>query len=209
MGVYDEEMIVEQVVNSIFSSNTFMLHEEGGLDYWLVDIGDVDPVLGLLPEGAQVRGVFVTHSHFDHIYGVNALAERFPGCVVYASEHGREGLYSVKLNFSRYHGEPLVYRGENVRVLREGDRVALWPGCEAEVFETPGHDWSCLTYRVGDAVFCGDSYLPGVAVYARFPKCDKVQAAASERRILELARGRVLYPGHGEVVEGRLCCGDE
>ena len=60
-----------------------------------------------------------------------------------------------------------------------------------------------------DAVFCGDSYLPGVAVYARFPKSDKAQAAASEQLILELACGRVMYPGHGEVVDGRVCCGDE
>ena len=190
-------MIVEQVVNSVFNSNTFLLHQAEGLDYWLVDIGDMEPVLALLPEGANVRGVFITHSHFDHIYGINALTERFPDCVVYCSEHGREGLYSDKLNFSRYHGDILVYKGENVRVLQEGSRVELWPGSTMEVIETPGHDWSCLTYLTENAVFCGDSYLPGVEVFAKFPKSNPELAKQSENRILALSRGRAVYPGHG------------
>lgn len=190
-------MIVERVVNNVFSSNTYLLHEDGHLDYWLVDIGDIEPVMALLPVGAQVRGVFLTHSHYDHIYGINALTERFPECMVYTSEHGREGLYSDKLNISRYHNDRLVYQGENVCVLHEGDRVEMWPGTIVEVFETPGHDWSCLTYRIGDAVFSGDSYLPGVEVFTKFPKSDITLAAKSVKRIMALAQGYVVWPGHG------------
>ncbi len=192
-------MVIERIVNSIFTSNTFLLHQEGGLEYWLVDIGDIDPVVALLSEGACVRGVFLTHTHFDHIYGINDLVSRYPDCMVYTSEHGREGLLSDKLNFSRYHGTPVVYRGENICVLHEGDRVELWPGCEAEVFETPGHDWSCLTYKMGDTIFSGDAYLPGTAVFARFPRSDKRLAAESEARIRSSLGGRCICPGHGEI----------
>ena len=91
-------MIVDRVINSIFTSNTYILHEEGGLDYWLVDIGDVEPVLALLPEGTRMRGLLLTHTHYDHMYGLNRLVSLFPDCLVYTSEHGREGLYSDKLN---------------------------------------------------------------------------------------------------------------
>lgn len=193
-------MIVKRVINSIFSSNTYLLCNEGSLDYWLVDVGDVDRIFALLPNAAQVRGVFLTHSHIDHIYGINELAERFPACSVYVSLRGKEGLYSDKLNFSRYQGLPLVYRGNHVHVLQEGSRVSLWAGIEMDVYETPGHDWSCLTYRSGAYVFSGDSYLPGIDVYARFPKSDKTLAAESEKRIRTLARGRVICPGHGDIV---------
>ena len=192
-------MIVERVINSIFTSNTYLLHEDGGLDYWLVDIGDIDPVLALLPEGAKVQGLLLTHTHYDHMYGINRLVSLFPDCLVYTSEHGREGLYSDKLNNSRYHYDKLVYsREDNVRVLCEGDLVPLWPGCDAEVYETPGHDWSCLVYRVGSSVFSGDSFLPGIKVTALFPKSDKTKAVASEQRIRALSSGRMVYPGHGE-----------
>ncbi len=194
-------MEVERVVNSIFKSNTYLLHEEGCADYWLVDIGDIEPVMNLIPDGGRIRGVFLTHTHFDHIYGLNALAKCCPDCLVYTSFHGKEGLFSEKLNYSRYSGTPFVYEGSNVHVLTEGDAVSLSRNCAMTAYATPGHDWSCLTYKIGNSIFSGDSYLPGIKVFTKFVKSDKVQAVASEQRILELSRGCIIYPGHGEVVE--------
>ena len=52
-----------------------------------------------------------------------------------------------------------------------------------EVFETPGHDKSCLTYKVENNVFSGDSYIPGVKVIASFPNSDREDARISKERI--------------------------
>lgn len=191
---------IRRIINSFFHSNSFLLYEEAGMNYWLVDIGDIEQVAALLPDGAVVQGLFITHTHYDHIYGINKLLEQFPNLIVYTSEQGKAGLYSDKLNFSRYHDDSLIYQGEDVRVLHEGDRVELWPDCFLEVMETPGHDRSCLTYKVGDAVFCGDSYLPDTGVFIKFPGSDKVQAAESEKRIQALAADCTICPGHGEMV---------
>ena len=49
--------------------------------------------------------------------------------------------------------------GDNVTVLHENDKVEIFPGIFVEVFETPGHDKSCLTYKVENNVFSGDSYI--------------------------------------------------
>ena len=38
-------MEIVQIVNTVFSSNTYVLREEGMDWCWLVDVGDVDPVL--------------------------------------------------------------------------------------------------------------------------------------------------------------------
>ena len=38
-------MEIVRVVNTVFSSNTYVLREEGMDWCWLVDVGDVDPVL--------------------------------------------------------------------------------------------------------------------------------------------------------------------
>lgn len=195
------EMIIERVINQIFTSNTYLLHQDGRLDYWLVDIGDIEPVMALLPAGAQVKGVFLTHTHFDHLYGINALVEHFPDCIVYTCEHGKEGLYSDKLNYSRYHGTPLVYQGNIVSIVKEGERIELCPNLSVQVFETPGHDWSCLTYIIDDAVFSGDSYLPGVKVFTKLLRGNKEQAEESEKRIIELSHGKTLYPGHGDILK--------
>ena len=151
-----------------------------------------------------IRGVFLTHTHYDHLYGINRLIDLFPQCVVYTSGAGVEGIYSDKLNFSRYHDDPVVFKGEHVRVVCDGDRIELLPGEFLTVLETPGHDKSCLTYYTESVVFSGDSFIPGVKVITTFPRSDKQEAARSVEEILKLVEGRDLYPGHGDIAFGNV-----
>ena len=41
--------------------------------YYLIDIGDFEATQSLLPKEATVRGVFITHGHHDHIFGINEM----------------------------------------------------------------------------------------------------------------------------------------
>lgn len=197
-------MDIIRIVNAVFSSNTYVLRE-GGVDWcWLVDVGDVEPVLEYIGEKGAIRGIFLTHTHYDHLYGINRMVDLFPQCVVYTSEAGTEGMYSEKLNFSRYHDDPIVFEGDYVGVLHDGDRVELFPGEYLMVLETPGHDKSCLTYYTESAVFSGDSFIPGVKVITTFPRSDKQEAVRSVEVISKVAKGRGIYPGHGDIVFGNV-----
>ena len=197
-------MEIVQIVNTVFSSNTYVLRE-GGADWcWLVDVGDVEPVLEYIGEKGTIRGIFLTHTHYDHLYGINRVVDLFPQCVVYTSEAGIGGMYSEKLNFSRYHDDPVVFKGDHVRVVCDGDRIELFPGEYLTVLETPGHDKSCLTYYTESAVFSGDSFIPGVKVITTFPRSDKQEAVRSVEVISKVAEGRGIYPGHGDIVFGNV-----
>ena len=68
------------------------------------------------------------------------------------------------------------------------------------VVETPGHDWSCLSYYTDQFVFTGDSYIPGIKVIASFPHSDKQLAAQSLEKLLRLTKGRGVCPGHNDCV---------
>lgn len=190
-------MYVDRIVNSVFTSNTYLLSEAISNDCWLVDIGDVQSILNIMSDSSCVRGVFLTHTHYDHIYGINQLVNLYPDCKVYTSEHGREGLRSDKLNFSRYHDDPIVYEGTNIELLREGDEIELFPGKTMKVLETPGHDWSCLTYYTEQDIFTGDAFIPGLKTVTSFPRSNKLDAAISMQKILRMSDGRDLYAGHG------------
>ena len=195
-------MEIVRIVNTVFSSNTYVLREEGMDWCWLVDVGDI--VLECIGGEVTIRGVFLTHTHYDHLYGINRLIDLFPQCVVYTSGAGVEGIYSDKLNFSRYHDDPVVFKGDHVRVVCDGDRIELLPGEFLTVLETPGHDKSCLTYYTESVVFSGDSFIPGVKVITTFPRSDKQEAARSVEEILKLVEGRDLYPGHGDIAFGNV-----
>ena len=188
-------MNIERIVNSFFSSNTFVLTEINSPDCWLVDVGDIEPILELVGN-RQIKGVFLTHTHYDHIYGINKLVEHFPECIIYTSLHGKEGLFSDKLNLSRYHDDSIIFQGEHIEVLNEGDEVKLFANLGLKALYTPGHDWSCMSYYTDDSVFSGDSYIPNIKVVTSFPKSNKRDALISLNRLVELCRTRDIYPGH-------------
>ena len=150
-------MEIARIINSVFTSNTFVLTEEVENYCWLVDVGDVEPIIDIVGN-RELKGILLTHSHFDHIYGVNKIIERFPNCVVYTSIDGKEGLYSDKYNFSRYHGESIIFEGENIHVFTDGEEIQVFPSINMKAILTPGHDRSCVTYYTEDDIFTGDSY---------------------------------------------------
>ena len=158
-------MYIHRIINSVFTSNTYILTSEGPSAF-LIDIGDVQPVKELLDnDGKVVKAVFLTHTHYDHIYGIRELIKAYPDCIIYTSSFGKEALGSDKLNFSRYHNDPIVWTENNISILGEGDKIEITTGNVLEVLETPGHDKSCLTYKLGNDVFSGDSYIPGAVSY--------------------------------------------
>ncbi|MBR3100585.1 MAG: MBL fold metallo-hydrolase [Muribaculaceae bacterium] len=187
-------MLIQNIVNTFFCSCTYVLTVD---DFsWLVDCGDVEPLLSLL-KGKNLKGVLLTHAHFDHIYGLNELLMHFPNVKVYTNGSGRESLLNDKMNLSRYHETSFVFEfPENIRIVDGGDEIALSKDFRAKVIVTPGHHPSCLTYVIDNAIFTGDSYIPGVKVVTNLPQGNKKQAHESVDCILSLSESGTIYPGH-------------
>ena len=123
---------VSHIVNSVFTSRTYVLSERDGREFWIVDCGDVAPLVDMISSlggGAfQLKGVLLTHVHYDHIYGLPRLKEMFPEVRVYTNEIGRVALGNEKLNYSKYHNDPILYESENIVVCKEGDEIELFGG---------------------------------------------------------------------------------
>ena len=55
-----------------------------------------------------LKGILVTHSHFDHIYGLNELKSKYPNAEVFASNLSLMGFQSSKINGSYYTDWPFI-----------------------------------------------------------------------------------------------------
>ena len=189
--------MIECIVNSIFNSITYIIPVGNQKDCYLVDCGDVEKVI---KQGWLVRGVLLTHAHFDHIYGLNKLMEKFPDALVYTNADGQKGLQNPKWNFSRYHEEVenfVFCKSENVRVFESCGVYEFDKDIKVEVLFTPGHDLSCITYKISNCLYTGDAYIPGIKVVTTFPRSNKQVAKESLERLQKLeCLGLKIMPGH-------------
>lgn len=186
-------MVVNQVVNSVFRSCSYILSQTERS--WLVDCGDVDRIMPLI-EG-KLCGVLLTHGHFDHIYGLNQLLSLYPDVTIYTNEEGFETLYNDKLNFSKFYGNSIQLQPViNIKIVHDGERVELFDGISVQAVFTPGHSPCSVTWVLDDMMFTGDSYIPGVKTVTNVPHSNKPQAVNSESMIKRLADHRTVYPGH-------------
>lgn len=192
-------LIVKSIINTVLESRTYIL-EVSRTEFWIVDPGDIEQIMETAGDGKVLKGILLTHIHYDHIYGLPALIRIFPGAIIYTNEAGVEALASAKLNLSKYHDKPIIYSGKNIKVVREEDSITLLDGINAKVIETPGHSPTCITYLIGSYVFSGDSYIPGYNVVTNLPNGNKKEADKSKARIIRLAESRILCPGHLEKV---------
>ncbi len=90
------------------------------------------------------------------------------------------------------------------RLVKDGDRLKLGQ-LEFEVMHTPGHTPACVTYRIGDAAFVGDTlFMPDYGTArADFPGGDARSLYRSIRRILSLPPQTRLFMCHDYKAPGR------
>ena len=195
---------ITKLENSIYNSNSFILSHAVGqnVEVWIVDMGDAERIESIVPSTGLIKGVIFTHTHFDHMYGINRFLELHPEIRIITNAFGKQALVSPKLNFSRYHEESddiICSRPENIDVIEDGSELTLFGNVIMKSFATPGHDKSCMTYVVDDFVFCGDSYIPGVPTRATLPNSERSLVKNSENLIKKLACHKTLCPGHGSI----------
>jgi len=193
-------MKVERFINSIFTSNSYILFTDENKNAYVIDPGDSKPLIEWsIKNSKDLIGIFLTHSHFDHIYGINDLLGKYPDIFIYTSFFGKEGLMCEKLNGSRYMEMPFIVDSPNVNIIKEADSIQLWEGEYLNVIETPGHNRDCISLQIDENLFTGDALIPGIKVVAKSKYSDKVQAENSIKRILsEFNDNTMIWPGHND-----------
>ena len=161
-----------------------------------------DRVLGKARErGLTVDWILETHAHADHLTAAPYLKSK-TGAKVVIGEHIR----AVQKIFKGVFNAPDVSADgrEFDRLVRDGERLALG-SLEIEVMHLPGHTPADVAYRIGDAVFVGDTiFMPDYGTArADFPGGDAATLYRSIRRLLSLPGETRLFMCHDYKAPGR------
>lgn len=176
-------------------TNCYLLSQNG--EAVLIDPGgSPDCLLTHLKKARlTLTQILITHLHFDHTYGVRALAEA-TGAPVLASEADRPTL-ATEVGRGGFMGMPQVEPYE-FTPIEPGEYRFLDQPCT--VLATPGHSPGSLSYYFPKAAMCfvGDAIFYRSVGRTDFPGGDQDALLRSVReRILTLPPNTVLYSGHG------------
>ena len=161
-----------------------------------------DKVLAKARErGVQIDWVLETHAHADHLTAAPHIKAK-TGAQVAIGEHIKEVQKIFKPVFA---AEDVSGEGREFdRLLRDGEVLPLG-SLAIEVLHLPGHTPADVAYRVGDAVFVGDTiFMPDYGTArADFPGGDAHRLYRSIRRLLSLPAETRLFMCHDYKAPGR------
>lgn len=161
-----------------------------------------DRILASAAEGGlAIDWILETHVHADHLSAA-AYLKRHTGAVVAIGEQTPRVQASLRPLFGL---DDIPDDGSEFdRLLRDGESLALGD-LAIEVMHTPGHTPACVSYRVGDAAFVGDTlFMPDYGTARTdFPGGDARRLYRSIRRLLDLPPTTRLYMCHDYKAPGR------
>jgi glyoxylase-like metal-dependent hydrolase (beta-lactamase superfamily II) len=152
--------------------------------------------------GLSVSWLLETHAHADHLSAAQFLRRELGGKVAIGA-----GITQVQKTF-----KGIFNLGEDFQpdarqfdhTFADGDRFDIGT-LQGEVIALPGHTPACVAYKIGDAVFVGDTlFMPDVGT-ARcdFPGGDARQLYHSVRKLLALPPATSLFMCHDYPPSGR------
>ena len=180
-------MIIKYVYIPNGYTNCYILADEKTKAAAIIDPGDTVPEIKELvkKDNLDVRAIFLTHGHYDHVGGVAALRKKYKDIPVYL--HPEDAGKDTELMPTR--------ALDPVTLWRDGD-VVMVGELQVEVLHTPGHSAGSVTLRCQDVLFTGDTLFTQSVGRTDFPGGSQEALMASLKRLGELEGDYQVLPGH-------------
>ena len=161
-----------------------------------------DAILDVAAAGnLTIEWVLETHAHADHLSGAPYVKLK-TGAKVGIGEHIREvqKIFRPVFNATDVTGDG----SEFDHLFKDGERFQLG-SLEIEVLHVPGHTPADIAYKVGDAVFVGDTlFMPDYGTArADFPGGNARTLYRSIKKLLSLPPDTRLFMCHDYKAPGR------
>jgi len=167
-----------------------------------VDTRSVEAMLEAAEEaGYTIVWTLETHAHADHLSGSPYIKAK-TGAKIGIGEHIKDVQRIFRPVFNATDLKP--DGGDFDHLFADGERFNIGE-LEVEVIFTPGHTPADISYKIGDAVFVGDTlFMPDFGTArADFPGGDAHKLYRSIQRLLALPPETRLFMCHDYKAPGR------
>ena len=179
-------------------TNFYYLFRKGSSECIAVDPGDHGKELceALAAKGLSVKAIFLTHAHFDHIMGVQAMID-YSGAKLYAPEKERELCEDAYLNSSPFGVRSCTVSPD--RYLKEGEEITE-AGITLRVIETPGHTvGSCCYYIEEEHIL-----LSGDTLFAESVGRTDLPTGSTSALVRSIKEKLFVLPDDTQVLPGHM-----
>ncbi|MBK9119242.1 MAG: MBL fold metallo-hydrolase [Phycisphaerales bacterium] len=185
-----------------FQQNALLFWPEGHSGAWILDPG-LDPqaqhlLAALAQERLTAEALILTHTHVDHIAGVNTLRAALPNVPLFAPRDEVAMLADPWANLSAGLATPVVVEPPE-RLLAPGEHLQLG-SLQWQVLDVSGHSPGGLAFYCAAAgvVAVGDALFAGSVGRTDFPGSSSTRLLGNIRtQLLSLPAETVVYSGHG------------
>jgi len=184
-------MKIEMLTVGKLATNCYLVSQENSDEVLVIDPGaEADTILSAIGD-RKVAAVLLTHGHFDHTAALSAFKDK----PIYMHPADRimltDAKWSVGWRFDDFEERP-----DATNFVQEGARLHL-AGLDISVMHLPGHTLGGVAYRMGNALFTGDTLF-----YRAYGRVDHAGGDidvlfASLKRLLRMEEDLAVYPGHG------------
>ena len=190
---------IDSRILGMVGTNCYLLCNMDIKECVLIDPADSqDEISRMIDEsGCSLKGILLTHGHFDHIMAADAVRDKY-GVKVYASCDEKNTLEQPHINLGEAYGLKLSVKAD---VWHKDGEILKLAGFDIEVLHTPGHTegGSCYYIREIGVLFSGDTLFCGSVGRTDFPGGSMSEIVRSiKEKVMVLPDDTKVYPGHGE-----------
>lgn len=213
-------MKIQCLTETLNETNGYILADENSRHCIIIDPCNAELIDKYIEENdLDIDFCLLTHEHFDHIFGLNQLRDKyhfelicndFCSNGIQSSIKNMARCYEIVLGFrkDKFHLENLEipdidrdYVSEKADVEFDTDYAFNWNEHRVELYHTPGHSKGSICIIVDDSImFSGDSLLFDYEVILRFPGGSKKEYQQITLPFFnKLDKNVFVYPGHGRA----------
>lgn len=142
------------------------------------------------------RLILLTHAHFDHIGGAEALRAT-TNVKIGIGNIDASALKDTAVNLSdQFHAHIAPFEAD--LLFKDGEIINAGD-MKIKVISTPGHTRGGVSYLIDDSLFSGDTLFQGSIGRTDFPGGDIKALKKSVRKLIALGNHVKIYPGHGDA----------